>query len=76
MSDIRQFEEIRPILESARKHTYLIQNDLYNLFCDVLYILERGWHILPKDYPQLCYYYFRVWSEKKDSGASILDKIF
>ena len=21
--------------------------------------------MLPKDYPQLCYYYFRVWSEKK-----------
>ena len=42
VSDIGQFEEIRPILESARKQTCPGQNDLYNLFCGVLYILKGG----------------------------------
>ena len=32
--------------------------------------------MLPKNHPQLCYYYFCVWSEKKeDSRTSIFDEI-
>ena len=32
--------------------------------------------MLSKDYPQLCYYYFCVWSEKKeDSRTIIFDEI-
>ena len=33
--------------------------------------------MLPSDYPkwQSVYYYFRVWSEKDETGVSILDKV-
>ena len=82
-SDIRreQFEEIRTHLESARKRTNPRRVDLYDIFCGVLYCLKGGiqWRMLPKTYPkwQLCYYYFRVWSEKKDDTfESILAQIF
>ena len=33
--------------------------------------------MLPSDYPkwQSVYYYFRVWSEKDETGVSVLDKV-
>jgi transposase len=48
-----QFEEIRPILESARKHTRPRTIDLYDVFCGILYILKSGcqWRMLPVEYP-------------------------
>ena len=81
-SDIsfEQFEKIRTILESSRKSTRPRVVDLYSIFCAVLYVLKSGcqWRMLPKDYPkwQICYYYFRVWSEQKEDGsASSLEKV-
>ena len=81
-SDItrEQFKKIRSDLESARKRTSPRRVDLYDIFCGVLYCLKGGiqWRMLPKTYPkwQLCYYYFGVWSEKKDDGSeSILEKV-
>ena len=74
-SDIsrKQFEIIRPILESSRKKTAPRTVDLYSVFCGVLYILKGGcqWRMLPKDYPKwrTCHYYFSVWSEKKDDNC-------
>jgi hypothetical protein len=40
-SDIscEQFEQIRPLLESARKKTAPRKVDLYDVFCAVLYLL-------------------------------------
>lgn len=68
-----QFEAIRPILEGVRKKTSPRIVDLYSIFCGVLYILKSGcqWRMLPKDYPkwEICYYYFRIWSEKKDAST-------
>ncbi len=81
-SDItrEQFENIRPILESARKRTSPRAVDLYSVFCGVLYLLKSGcqWRMLPSDYPKwrTCHYYFEVWSEKKDEHSdSILDEV-
>lgn len=81
-SDIsrQQFEKILPILESARKRTSPRTVDLYDVFCGILYVLKGGiqWRMLPKDYPkwQLCYYYFRVWSEKKDDETpSVIEQV-
>lgn len=78
-SDIsrEQFEIIRPILESAKKKTKPRTIDLYDVFCGILYVLKSGcqWRMLPKDYPkwEACYYYFQLWSEKKDEKT---DSIF
>ncbi len=80
-SDISRelFEEIRPILVSARKRTKPQKYDLYDIFCAILYILKSGsqWRMLPKDYPkwQLCYYYFTVWGEKNDENLSIIEQV-
>jgi transposase len=43
-SDItrEQLELIKPILESARKHTKPRVIDLYEVFCAVLYLLKTG----------------------------------
>ena len=80
-SDIsrKQFEKIRPLLESCRKRTRPQLVDIYDVFCGVLYILKGGiqWRMLPSDFPkwQLCYYYWSIWSEKKDDNSpSILEQ--
>lgn len=81
-SDIsrEQFDLIREDLEAARKQTRPRDVDLYDVFCGVLYCLKGGiqWRMLPKTYPkwQLCYYYFGVWSEKKDkTSESVLEQV-
>lgn len=38
----KQFEKIRPMLESARKQTKPRELDLYDVFCAVLYLLKSG----------------------------------
>ena len=78
-SDIsrEQFEEIREILESARRKTKPRRIDLYEAFCGVLYILKTGsqWRNLPGDFPKWrsVHVYFQIWSEAKEGKESILD---
>lgn len=77
-SDItrEQFSKIEPILESARKNTKPRELNLYDVFCAILYVLKSGcqWRMLPKDFPKWssCYYYFRVWSQRKDINSRSL----
>ena len=77
-SDIsrEEYEQIRKELEQARRKTRPRTYDLYDVFCAVLYVVQGGiqWRMLPSDYPkwQTVYYYFRIWSEKEDTGVSIL----
>lgn len=76
-----QFEVIKEELEGNRKKTKPRKNDLYDIFCGVLYLLRGGiqWRMMPADFPkwQLCYYYFRIWSDKGKDGKkeSILEKV-
>ncbi|WP_143703315.1 transposase, partial [Xanthomonas oryzae] len=37
-----RFEQIRPILEQARKRTKHVTADLYQVWCAVLYLLRTG----------------------------------
>ncbi len=71
-----QFEQIRPWLESARKHTKPRTLDLYEVFCAVVYVLKSGcqWRMLPEGFPKWrsVYTYFQIWSEEKDGRPSIL----
>jgi transposase len=74
-----QFEQIRPILEAARMKTKPRSNDLYEVFCGVLYVLKSGcqWAMLPEGFPKwrTVYNYFQIWSEQKDDQPSILELI-
>ena len=79
-SDInrKQFEKIKPLLLSARKLTRPRELDLYDVFCGILYLTKSGcqWRMLPSDFPNWCsiYSYFRIWSEKRKNGLSLLDQ--
>lgn len=79
-SDIsrKQFEKIKPLLLSTRKSTCPRELDLYDVFCEILYLIKSGcqWRMLPSDFPNWCsiYSYFRIWSEKKENRLSLLDQ--
>ena len=55
-SDIsrEKFEEILPVLQSARKRTKPSTVDLCEVFCAVLYLRRTGcqWRMLPRDFPK------------------------
>jgi len=73
-----QFEQIRPVLESARKITKPRQVDLYEVFCAVLYVLKSGcqWRMLPGEFPKwgTVHSYFTQWSELGQDGQSLLEQ--
>lgn len=68
-----QFEQVRPLLESARKKTAPRKVDLYDVFCAVLYLLRTGcqWRALPSDFPKwrTVHSYFAIWSEPCGDGG-------
>jgi transposase len=80
-SDIsrEQFEHIRPLLESSRKHTRPRTLDLYEVFCGVLYVLKSGcqWRMLPSDFPkwQSVHAYFQIWNQPTDGKPSTLEQV-
>lgn len=81
-SDItrEQFEDILPILESARKRTKPREVDIYAIFNALLYVVSTGcqWRALPHDYPKwkTVHYYFRMWSEEREGEEdSILTEV-
>ncbi len=73
-----QFEQIRPILEQARKRTKPATVDLYEVWCAVLYLLRTGcqWRALPSDFPKwrTVHSYFAKWSQLDDEGVSLLER--
>jgi len=79
-SDIsrEQFEKIKPLLLNARKLTRPRELDLYEVFCGILYLIKSGcqWRMIPSDFPNWnsIYFYFRIWSEKKENELSLLDQ--
>lgn len=76
---LEQFEQIRPLLESARKKTKPRVLDLYAVFNGLLYVVKTGcqWRALPKDYPKwrTGHEYFRIWSEIPEGEESILAQV-
>ena len=79
-SDItrEQFEEIRPILEDAKKKTHPRKYDLYDIICAILYIVKEGctWRGLPHDFPKWenVRYHYDNWAKPHFSdGRSIID---
>jgi transposase len=80
-SDIskKQFAQIKPLLDSARKKTKPRKLKLYDVFCGVLYVLKSGcqWRMLPSDFPnwRSVHTYFQIWSERKDNQPSVLEKV-
>ena len=80
-SDItrEQFSVIEADLAAAKKETHPRENELYDIFCAVQYLLKEGcrWRSLPHDFPkwQNVYYHFRIWKAPGEGGESLLDKV-
>jgi transposase len=74
-----QFEQIKPLLEGARKQTRPRRIDLYDAFCGVLYVLKSGcqWRMLAADFPQwsTIYAYWRIWSRAAEGEKSLLEEV-
>lgn len=74
-SDIKreQFEQIRELLERARRKTAPRKVELYEVFCAVLYLLRTGcqWRALPNDFPKwrTVHSYWTIWSEPREGGS-------
>ena len=77
-SDIsrEQFEQIRAMLEGTRKKTRPRRQDLYDIFCAILYLLKNAatWRALPGDFPSssTVRYYFDQWSAVPDGCTDSL----
>ncbi len=80
-SDIsrEQFETIVPLLEAARRKTKPRSNDLYEVFCGLLYVLKSGcqWAMLPEGFPKwrTVYNYWQIWNEQPAGQPSVLEQI-
>jgi len=81
-SDIsrKDFEQIRPILESARKKTKPRKVDLFEVLNAILYVLKSGcqWRMLPNDFPKwrTVHEYFLIWSKPNPkTKKSILEDV-
>ncbi len=79
-SDIsrKQFERIRPLLESVRKRTKPRTVDLHEVFNAVLYLLKSGcqWRMFPEGFPTSVTVYanFAKWSEPGQEGMRALER--
>ena len=66
-------------LAAAKKETHPRENELYDIFCAVQYVLKEGcrWRSLPHDFPkwQNVYYHFRIWKTPGENGETLLDKV-
>jgi transposase len=80
-SDItrEQFALVKDEMENARASTRPRDYDLYDVFCEILYIDKSGcqWRMLPSDFPPfgVVRYYYDIWAKKDEDGVSLLSRI-
>ena len=73
-----QFEQIRPMLEAARRKTRPRKHDLYDVFCAVLYFLDSGvaWRSMPPEFPpwRTVHEYFSQWTLTRGEERNLLER--
>jgi transposase len=73
-----QFEQVRPLLEAARRRTRPRKHDLYDVFCAVMYFVTSGtpWRSLPHDFPpwRTVHEYFSQWTTARGSQPTLLEQ--
>jgi len=73
-----QFEQIRPMLEAARRRTRPRKHDLYDVFCAVMYFISSGaaWRSLPPDFPpwRTVHEYFTQWTTTRGGQPTLLEQ--
>jgi len=79
-SDIsrEQFENVRDMLEAARRKTRPRKHDLYDVFCAVLYFLNAGaaWRSMPPEFPpwRTVHECFPQWTMLRDGDRTLLEQ--
>jgi transposase len=79
-SDIsrEQFENVRDMLEAARRKTRPRKHDLYDVFNAVLYFLHSGsaWRSMPPEFPpwRTVHEYFTQWTMLRDGDRTLLEQ--
>jgi transposase len=79
-SDIsrEEFEQIRPMLEAARRRTRPRKHDLYDVFCAVMYFISSGtaWRSLPNAFPpwRTVHEYFTQWTSSRGGRTTLLEE--
>lgn len=80
-SDIsrEQFEEVRGMLEAARRKTRPRKHDLFDVFNAVLYFLATGsaWRSMPPEFPpwRTVHEYFTQWTMLRDGDRTLLEQV-
>jgi transposase len=73
-----QFEQVRPMLEAARRRTRPRKHDLYDVFCAVLYFVGSGgaWRSMPAGFPpwRTVHEYFTQWTTTRAGASSLLEQ--
>jgi transposase len=73
-----QFEQVRGMLEAARRKTRPRKHDLYDVFCAVLYFLDSGsaWRSMPPAFPpwRTVHEYFTQWTMLRDGDRTLLER--
>lgn len=73
-----QFEQIRDMLEAARRKTRPRKHDLYDVFNAVIYFLDSGaaWRSMPAEFPpwRTVHEYFTQWTMLREGGKTLLER--
>ena len=73
-----QFDQVRDMLEAARRKTRPRKHDLYDVFCAVLYFLHTGsaWRSMPPEFPpwRTVHEYFTQWTMLRDGDRTLLEQ--
>ena len=73
-----EFEQIRPMLEAARRRTRPRKHDLYDVFCAVMYFISTAtpWRNMPPDFPpwRTVHEYFSQWSTARGGQLTLLEQ--
>jgi transposase len=73
-----RFENVRALLESARRKTRPRKHDVYDVFCAIVYFLDSGrsWRSLPPELPpwRTVHEYFTQWTEQRQGGPTLLER--
>lgn len=73
-----QFEQIRDMLEVARRKTRPRKHDLYDVFNAVIYFLDSGaaWRSMPAEFPpwRTVHEYFTQWTMLREGGKTLLER--
>ena len=74
-----QFDQVRDMLEAARRKTRPRKHDLYDVFCAVLYFLHTGsaWRSMPPEFPpwRTVHEYFTQWTMLREGDRTLLESV-